>query len=767
VTPQPLVNLGNRREKHEIQGAVLETALGLDDPEVREAFLVHWYRDDAAGLEVMRGLLQASLESTPFFMQAREQRVSVAREVIDEGSIFPPTQDSPSAEHAGAQIGPYQLLGKMGDGGSGVVYHARQEQPIQREVALKIIRLGMDTEAVIARFGLEQQALELMDHRNIARVLDAGTTAAGRPYFVMELVTGERITHYCDGQRLPLRPRLKLFLQVCNAIQHAHQKGVIHRDLKPSNILVSSLDGVAVPKVIDFGIAKATGSDSGWRAGITERDQIIGTPAYMSPEQVDLRGIDVDTRSDVYSLGVVLYELLAGRQPFDEAVLTRAGMAEMRRMLLEDEPPVPSQRISSGDAAEVAAKRGLDGVSLRSQLRGDLDAIVSKALAKDRNHRYQTVNSLAMDVQRFLNDEPVLACRPGRLYLMGKFVRRHRAACWSGAAVAASLVAGLGTATMLYVRERTALAEQQRLATEAERARAEESRLRKQAQVLASISQVAGLLNRGQLGGRLPADHDFAGVAALLTEGKAVEADALLQGIPLTGVKPSPDAARVFRSLGHWNAMRGAWQQALRCFSWLDQANRFDHPESLIEGTDPMCLAALLAEFGASSDYQAFRREALERFLPVRGALAAEHLLKISLLQPLEAAELAPLQQAAAMCASGARSDYSRRDSFPQWDALALTMFYHRQGDPKKVLEWSDRCLGFPGGRGDRERSVRCLRAMAYHHLGDHREAAISLAGAQAIVPPAIAHADEMKLDIWVDWSVSRILLREAESLLN
>jgi len=752
-----------RDTRKEVEGAILETALGLDDPEAREVFLRQWFSNDPAGLEAMRGLLRAYEESASFFVEAREQRVSAARDAVVE--MEPGPQVEPialSIEGPGSRIGPYRLVSRIGEGGCGVVYEAEQDEPVSRRVALKIIRLGMDTEAVIARFGVERQALEMMDHRNIARVLDAGATDTGRPYFVMELVKGERITSYCDGHLLDVPQRLELFIQVCHAIQHAHQKGIIHRDIKPSNILVESLDGVAVPKVIDFGIAKAAGGNHNGRTQITERDQIIGTPAYMSPEQVDLRGIDVDTRSDIYSLGVVLYELLCGSPPFDEAALAQAGMSEMRRTLLEDDPPMPSQRSVE---TTVAASRRADPGRLHAVLRGDLDAIVMKAMEKVRNRRYQTVNSLAMDVRRFLSHQPVLARRQGRLYLLEKFVRRNRAACLSGVAVAVSLVGGLGASTWLYVRERAAFSEQKRLALEAETARNKEFHLLEQAQARVSISQLAGLLNRKQTGATLSVDHDFGGVAILLNEGKAEEADALLRENPLDTIEPSPDAARVFRSLGHWNAMRGRWEQALRCFRWLDQANRFDNPEGIIEGTDAMCLATLLAEFGTPEDYQKFRREALDRYLPVKSALAAEHLLKVSLLQPLEPSEVGRLRQAADMCASGMRSEYSGRDSFPQWDALALTMYHHRFGDPHKVLEWSDKCFSFSGGRGDRERSARCLRAMALHRLGDEEDMRSQLAQARALNPPPYGPEEELKLDIWLDWSVSRVLLKEAEAV--
>ena len=296
------------------------------------------------------------------------------------------------------RIGPYKLLQKLGEGGYGVVYMAEQEQPIRRRVALKIIKLGMDTRNVIARFEAERQALALMDHPNIARVLDAGATETGRPYFVMELVYGVKITDYCDQNRVSMQERLELFIQVCNAVQHAHQKGIIHRDLKPSNIMVTMHDGVPVPKVIDFGIAKATEQRLTDKTLFTSYAQLMGTPAYMSPEQMELSGLNLDTRSDIYSLGVLLYELLTGRTPFDTADLLKLGVDELRRTVREQEPLSPSAKLktlNNEELTKTARRLQVEAPRLVSQLRGDLDWIVLKCLEKDRTRRYATANGLA------------------------------------------------------------------------------------------------------------------------------------------------------------------------------------------------------------------------------------------------------------------------------------------------------------------------------------------------------------------------------------
>ena len=380
----------------------------------------------------------------------------------EQAGDFLPTPDldpevtldsTPMAERPGAVIGRYKLLEKIGEGGMAVVYMAEQEKPIRRKAALKIIKLGMDTKSVIARFEAERQALAMMDHPNIAKVLDAGATETGRPYFVMELVKGISITEYCDKNKLSTAERLDLFLQVCNAVKHAHQKGIIHRDIKPSNVMVTLHDGTPVPKVIDFGIAKATNQRLTEKTLFTRYAQMIGTPAYMSPEQAEMSGLDVDTRTDIYSLGVLLYELLTGTTPFDGQKLRSAGYLELQRIIREEEPTKPSTKLSSlGESlTEVASRRSTKPDLLRKLVRGDLDWIVMRAMEKDRTRRYETVHALAGDVQRYLRQEPILAGSPGTIYRMRKFCRRHRYRVITAAAVGVFL-AGLGVSAAMYLR---------------------------------------------------------------------------------------------------------------------------------------------------------------------------------------------------------------------------------------------------------------------------------------------------------------------------
>jgi len=374
--------------------------------------------------------------------QLREEVESLLKAHDDAGDFLEASSDpestlpiSPITEGPGTRIGRYKLLQQIGEGGMGMVFMAEQQEPIVRKIALKIIKPGMDTRQVIARFEAERQALALMDHPHIAKVLDAGTTDSGRPYFVMELVRGIPITKYCDQKRLTPRDRLELFVPVCQAVQHAHQKGIIHRDIKPSNVLVAAYDGRPVPKMIDFGVAKATGAKLTEKTMFTRFGQVVGTLEYMSPEQAELNQLDIDTRSDIYALGVLLYELLIGQTPFDSTRLRTVAFDEMMRIIREEDPPRPSVRLSSSETLpSIAADRQIEPKKLSELLRGELDWIVMKALEKDRSRRYDTATALANDIQRHLNDEPIVACPPSWTYRLWKLARRTAASLTFGVA---------------------------------------------------------------------------------------------------------------------------------------------------------------------------------------------------------------------------------------------------------------------------------------------------------------------------------------------
>jgi serine/threonine protein kinase len=431
-------NASNQKKKIE---AIYYTALEKKSPEEQRAYLEEVCGEDKELLGRVEALLKAHDEAGSF-LQAPVLGPGVT---IDE---------SPLTEGPGTKIGRYKLLQLIGEGGFGVVYMAEQEKPIRRRVALKIIKLGMDTNRVIARFEAERQALAMMEHPNIAKVLDAGATDTGRPYFVMELVKGIPITEYCDKNDLDTRQRLELFIDVCKAVQHAHQKGIIHRDIKPSNVMITLHDGKPVPKVIDFGIAKATQHRLTEKTLFTDFRHFMGTPVYMSPEQAEMSGLDVDTRSDIYSLGILLYELLTGSTPLEEKMLLNAAHDEMCRMIREEEPEKPSTRLSTlGEMlAEVAKHRHVQPDQLCKIVRGDLDWVVMKTLEKDRTRRYETANELVLDIERHLRDEPVVAGPPSAVYRIKKFLRRNRVLVTSVATVMVVLVGGIVASTIFAVR---------------------------------------------------------------------------------------------------------------------------------------------------------------------------------------------------------------------------------------------------------------------------------------------------------------------------
>ncbi|HEY3857603.1 MAG TPA: protein kinase [Verrucomicrobiae bacterium] len=508
-------------------------------------------------------------------------------------------EDAPD-EAIGQTLGRYKLLEKVGEGGCGVVYVAEQSVPVRRRVALKVIKLGMDTKAVVARFEAERQALAMMDHPNIAKVLDAGTTDVGRPFFVMELVRGIRITDYCDQNNLATKERLDLFIKVCQAIQHAHQKGIIHRDIKPSNILVTLHDGVPVPKVIDFGIAKATEGRLTDSTVYTQLHQFIGTPAYMSPEQAEMSGLDIDTRSDIYSLGVLLYELLVGSTPFDATELAASGIDAMRKTIREKEPVRPSTKLGTlrGEELTATAKhRSIETSKLANLLRGDLDWIVMKCLEKDRTRRYETANGVAMDLKRYLDNETVVARPPSSAYRFQKLVRRNKLAFAAFASVATALLLGIIATTVQSVRATRAKEEALSARHEAEaneqkakEAQANEAKLREHAQAQ-------------ELAARQRAYASDMNVAA-----QALAGNNLGQTLDLLNrQRPQPGQ----RDLRGWE-WRYLWQQTHgdALFTLCKESGEIN---SLSTSSDGVCLAVSLYHKGGISIWDLRTRKELTR----------------------------------------------------------------------------------------------------------------------------------------------------------
>ncbi|MEQ1903021.1 MAG: serine/threonine-protein kinase [Pirellulaceae bacterium] len=453
-------------------------AMEMADDSVRNAYLEKACNGDQA----LRVRIDKLLRAVPQVGAFLEEPAFSPSNLADRNSPI-------SLDLSGQSFGPYKLLEKIGEGGMGTVYLAQQDEPVQRRVALKVIRTGMDTSQVIARFEHERQALALMDHPNITRVLDAGATANGLPYFAMELVHGIPITKYCDQEHLSVDERIDLLIPICQAVQHAHQKGIVHRDLKPSNVLVALYDGRPIPKVIDFGVAKATAQPLTQRTLFTDLGQMVGTLEYMAPEQAETNNLDIDTRADIYSLGVLLYELLTGSPPFTAEELRSAGMAGMLRMVQEVEPAKPSTKISSSeDLPRVAANRKLEPRKLANLVRGELDWISLKCLEKDRTRRYETANDLASDLQRYLSNEPVQACLPTVRYRLGKFLRRNRGPVFAATLLLLALIAGVVGTSIGLIRAR-----QSHAATEQQRDRAERHHQRAMAAVDRLLTRVGGV----------------------------------------------------------------------------------------------------------------------------------------------------------------------------------------------------------------------------------------------------------------------------------
>ena len=661
-------------------------------------------------------------------------------------------------EKPGDRIGRYQLLNQIGEGGWGIVFLAEQKEPVRRKVALKIVKPGMDTKSVVARFEAERQALALMDHPNIARVIDAGMTDGGRPFFVMELVEGIKITDYCDQHSLPTRSRLELFTQVCDAIQHAHQKGIIHRDIKPSNILVTTgTDGRPAPKVIDFGVAKATGGQQLTDKTIfTARDMLIGTPAYMSPEQMSPMNADIDTRTDIYSLGVLLYELLTGTTPFDTRELLKAGFDEVRRVIRDKEPARPSTRLSTlmkADAENFSKRHGAAPPWLIRELEGELDWIVMRALEKDRARRYATAHGLGLDVGRYLSGEPVSARPPSRLYKAHKFVARNKLACASLATILVLLAAGLAVVTRLLVvgnRARVRAQHQREVDRlegfgimywyqanygEAEKCFRHSLAIRRQ--FLDDSSPNV-----------LVATHL---VILLQQENKYDDTDQLFDGFSKSQLLASPGYAGLFATIGESMAMQGRWRKATNDVTNLVKTEP-DSPNGY------HTLAPLLVACGDVPEYRRLCQHIVVHFRGAQDPYIAERMAKDCLILTSSGADLNVV---------GALADVavSKNPSYSPFQCCKALAEY-RQQRFSEAVKWADSATKDPFSYSKAEGYA--ILSMARFKSGQTNEAFIALAECGKVIEEQLPKLSKGNLgQDWRDWIIAHALQKEAKALVN
>ena len=689
----------------------------ITDPAARAEFLLRTC-GEAGELRAAVDSLLADAERADALFAGVERTLRPPDELLDDAPGSRGPDDGPEiGPGPGDRVGACLLEKKLGEGGAGVVFQALQERPVRRAVAIKLLKPGMDTRRVIARFEAERQTLALMEHPNIARVLDAGATERGRPYFLMELVHGQKITDYCESAALGLPERLRLFLQVGEGVRHAHLKGVIHRDLKPSNLLVAEIDGRPVVKVIDFGIAKALAAPLGdaEASAHTRHDQRIGTLGCMSPEQ--FLGVDLDTRSDIYGLGVVLYELLAGRPPFLNEELVEGGAERLRHRILHQDPPRPSAR----------APR------LAGRLRGELDWIVMRALEKDRERRYQSVRELMEDIERHLAHEPVSARPPSRVYRFRKLLQRNKLASAASAVALLALVSGFTVSTALYLRARDAERQQTRLRIEAE--------------------EREGITR----------------AAILIMQNRHAEADAEIRRIGGVLTQPSLEATSVFRQLSVWNALRGDFPSSARRLLALSRVNRFDASDQTDAATrDLVPLGPTLIEAGDVAEFRRFSRLLVDRLGTTTNPIAAEHVLKCCLQLPPEPALMEPLARVAEV---GERS--LMRDGVPVeivtdlldgWRCAVLGLWHYRRGDDEAALRWAGMVFSYTPELGVMRAYAHAVRGMALRRLGRTAEADAELARARSRVAEAVGRDMVYERDgRWHDWLAVKLLLAEAE----
>ena len=724
-------------------------ALGFD-PTERQAYIQKACAENQKLFHEVNELFALQNEADLLFQKTTPSPITAA-EIVNTLTEIPEFFESgkqilPDDDEIGKQIGNYKLLQKIGEGGVGNVYLADQLKPVRRQVALKIIKAGMDTKSVIARFEAERQALAMMEHPNIAHVLNAGETEIGRPYFVMELVHGERITTFCEKQPLSIYQRLTLFMQVCHAIQHAHQKGIIHRDIKPSNVLVSLNNNEPRPVVIDFGIAKATEENLLTDKTVnTSIGPLIGTPAYMSPEQTNLSRLDIDTRSDIYSLGALLYELLVGVPPFSHKELLRAGLDGMCRILREQNPPSPSVRLMKmepADREKAAQNRTIDPRKLSSLLSNDLSWIVMKAMDKERDRRYESAGELAAEIQRFLDHEPVQARPPSRLYRFQKLVRRNKSTFIYLTALSIAMLAGLGTSTWLFFRERAA--------------RQSEAKLLSEADARTQIAQAALLISHNAF----------------------PEAIKMMEQVDIPVIQPSLEAAGVFRAIADWNVFQGRWKAAAEAYLKLQQANQLDKSNTTDEMTkDLLGAGPALVVSGRPEEYRQFVRETLKRFSSTKDPSAAEQLIKNSLILPQDHAiltQLMPYVRLVKETVEKNESTAAENSFLIGWRTLALALYEYRCHHFEKSIDWAERSLRYEDRNPPRVAMVHIVLAMAAAKSGNLQTAQIHTDSGRRLIqqalPEGTAHIQDhgnSEKGVWHDWVIASQFLKEAEILIS
>jgi serine/threonine protein kinase len=707
--------------------------------ERRSAFLAKACGGDAELRANVEALLKAHQESGEFLEQAPAEIK---------------TQNLTPGEKGGDRIGRYKLLQQIGEGGCGVVFMAEQEEPVRRKVAIKIVKPGLDTKGVIARFEAERQALALMDHANIAHIFDAGTTESGRPYFVMELVRGVKITDYSDQNSLPTIARLDLFIHVCGAVQHAHQKGIIHRDLKPSNILVTTTaEGNALPKIIDFGIAKATtGERLTDKTVFTAFEKMIGTPAYMSPEQAALSSVDVDTRSDIYSLGVLLYELLTSTTPFDTTELFKAGLDEVRRVIRDEEPIRPSTRLSTmmeADLTSLCKHRQAEPPKLIREVRGDLDWIVMKALEKDRTRRYQTALGLAQDLQRYLAGEVISARPPSTAYRVEKMFLRNKLLFSGIGIIFLLLMAGLAITGRLLIREKQA------------RQLSEINRLEALARMSSEVGKAgeAERMYRQSLAIRratgLPTAEQLDKLEALiLNVDKFDDADALIKEVLPSTTIGGADYVDLFILRADLLARRGRWKEAAADAAQVVEYSPENHESYHM-------LAPLLVASGDLAGYQQLCRRIVARFGGTSSLPVADRMAKDCLILPSAGVDLEPV----ATMAEFAVTQGADAPTAPFYQCCKALAEY-RQGHFAGGVEWAERAAKKPFNYSQAE--AYAILAMSQYQLKQVANARAALAQCDLIVTEHMPKLGRERLGYdWRDWIIAHALLDESRSLIE